>query len=231
MYSGECWLTLTLRMLPVLHSWMGQTAYLGVVLLVLLLQDDVPYDVPCNGGTGFGVQFQHFFQAFSLDMTDDNMLSLHFRSEIKVCNFCEWMDDWEYAWNVNLEHGLHDGTMLEQFVQELALPGLSHSSVEQALWASFHSTLSHNGSHNNYMACKRKYIMTLVVYRSCWQHWKFQWFLSPSLNLNFWDHMIMRCALRSFNFYNFTNVHTFVISTLYPLGVWAICKGLLNTSP
>jgi hypothetical protein len=55
---------------------MGQTAYLGVVLLVLLLQDDVPYDVPCNGGTGFGVQFQHFFQAFSLEMTDDNMLSL-----------------------------------------------------------------------------------------------------------------------------------------------------------
>jgi hypothetical protein len=61
-----------------------------------------------------------------------------------------------------LEHGLHDGTMLEQFVQELALPGLSHSSVEQALRGSFHSTLSHNGSHNNYMACKRKYIMTLV---------------------------------------------------------------------
>jgi hypothetical protein len=40
-----------------------------------------------------GVQFQHFFQAFSLDMTEDNMLAPLNWSEIHVCNFCEWMDD------------------------------------------------------------------------------------------------------------------------------------------
>jgi hypothetical protein len=102
--------------------------------------------------------------------------------------------------------------------------------------APFHSTLSHNGSHNNSMACEREahHDTSSLLYRCCWQHWKFQWFLSPSSNLNFfgiiwkWD-VYYIC---SFNFYN-TNkmVHTFVISTLYPLGVWASCKGLLNTPP
>jgi hypothetical protein len=39
--------------------------------------NDICYDVHYNDkdGSGFGVQFQHFFQAFSLDMTNDNMLA------------------------------------------------------------------------------------------------------------------------------------------------------------
>jgi hypothetical protein len=43
------------------------------------------------------------------------------------------------------EHGLHDGTVLEQPVLQLGLRGLSHSRAEQALAGPFHSTLSCNG--------------------------------------------------------------------------------------
>jgi len=75
MYSGECWFTLTLRMLPFYAPKWDRRCTLGVVLLAPILQMIVCYDVPYNGGTGFGVQFQHFSQAFSLDMADDNMLS------------------------------------------------------------------------------------------------------------------------------------------------------------
>jgi hypothetical protein len=76
-----------------------RTAYLGVVLLVLLLQNDVPYDEPYNDkdGTSFRVQFQHFFQAFFLRYD---------RTTIPL--------------NCELEHGLRNGMIMEQLVQGLS---------------------------------------------------------------------------------------------------------------
>jgi hypothetical protein len=65
MYSGECWFTLTLGMLPFYAPKWDKRRTLGVVLLALILQMIICYDVSYNGGTGFGVQFQHFSQAFS----------------------------------------------------------------------------------------------------------------------------------------------------------------------
>jgi hypothetical protein len=139
--------------------------------------------------------------------------------------------------NCELEHGLRNGTISGTTCTKTHPTRLvAFLGGTSPMGGPFHSTLSHNRSHNNnYMACKRKHIMTLVVYRHCcWQHWKFQWFISiPFFESQFlWSYMITRCVLCNFDFYNFTNVHTFVTSSiLYPLGIWAICKGLLHTPP
>jgi hypothetical protein len=71
-----------------------------------------------------------------------------------------------------LEHGLRDGTILEQLVQQLALQGLSHSWVEQALrearYIVHYLTMDHI---TTIWLVRGKHIMTLVVYCCCcWQH-------------------------------------------------------------
>ncbi len=160
---------------------MGQTPYPWRSTSCSSFTNDVCYDVPYNDGTGFGVQFQHFFQAFFLRYDKrqyaagstsllwmDGRLRIHLEM---------WIGTWVTRW--------------KQLVQQLALQGLSHSWVEQ--------TLREARSIVHYLTMDRittlwlvkgKHIMTLVVYRCCcWQHWKFQWFLSPSSNLNFWDHI------------------------------------------
>jgi hypothetical protein len=145
-------------------------------------------DVPYNDETGFGVQFQHFFQGFFLrydrwQYTGSTLgarsMSVIFVNGWTTENTLEmWIGTWVTRWN---DHGITCTrtwpTRLVTFLGATSPMG------------PFHSTLSHNGSHNNYMACERKHNVTLVACRCWWQHWKLQWFLSPSLNLNFWDHI------------------------------------------
>jgi len=63
-----------------------------------------------------------------------------------------------------LEHGLRGGTTMEQLVQELTLPGLSHSLVEQALGEPrsivHYLTMDHI---TTLWLAKGKHIMTLVA--------------------------------------------------------------------
>jgi len=133
-----------------------------------------------------------------------------------------------------LEHGLRGGTTMEQLVQELTLPGLSHSLVEEQALRGARSIVHYLTMDHitTLWLAKGKHIMTLVACLPLLlATLKIPMISIPFFESQFlWDHMTMRCVLCSFNFYN-TNkmVHTFVISTLYPLGVWASCKGLLHT--
>ncbi len=82
----------------------------------------------------------------------------------------------------------------------------------------FHSTLSHNGSHNNYMACEREahhdtssLLLLLATLKI------------PMISIPFFEsqflgsYMIMRCVLCSFNFYNSTNFYTLFKNNKCPI--------------
>jgi hypothetical protein len=86
MYSGECWFTLTLRMLPFYAPKWDRRRTLGVVLLALVLQMMYVMMYLIMTELVLGSNFSTFFRLFSLGMTEDNML-------LAPLHFCEWMED------------------------------------------------------------------------------------------------------------------------------------------